>query len=293
MSGSVNSKTRDERRRSGELRRALTDEIAQVVGSPREARWIVEEVWSDPSEGTVRARALVLAQRRASGEPLQHVLGHWGFRYLDVAVDGRALVPRPETEVLVGFALDELAARGQAAAQALNIADLGTGSGVIACALASELSSRSVDYRIFATDASSEALNLAAENIDRTIGAAGDILLLAGSWFAALPPALAGALDMIVSNPPYLGAAEWSTLDPVVRDHDPYPALVAGPTGLEVINELIDESPAWLTPEGILVIEIAPDQAVAVVERAERAGFSRAEVRPDLTERPRVLVARR
>ena len=290
MSGSVSSAPREERRRKGELQRELTDEIAQIVGSAREARWIVEQVWPDP-DAPVRARAR--AQRRAEGEPLQHVLGHWGFRYLDVLVDGRALVPRPETEVVVGFALDELSALGPSPTRELNIADLGTGSGVIACALACELASRSVAAVIYATDASSEALELATKNVHRTIGDTGHIRLLTGSWFAALPRDLAGHLDLVVSNPPYLRTDEWSTLDTVVRDHDPYAALVAGPTGLEAINHLVDESPRWLSAKGALVIEIAPGQQAAVVERARRAGFSHAEVRADLSERPRVLVARR
>ncbi len=303
MSGSASSAPREERRRPGVLQRDLITEIAEVVGSGHEARWIVEEVWrsdeaDEPDEvdrqARARTRALQLARRRAAGEPLQHVLGHWGFRYLDVAVDRRALVPRPETEIVVGIALEEASRIDHPVGQVLQIADLGAGSGVITCALASELAARSLEAVIYATDTSTDSLALAMENVRRTLGETDRVRFQAGSWFEALSPTLAGELDLIVSNPPYLAEAEWPGLDPVVRDHDPYGALVAGPTGLEAIDHLIDESPHWLSPEGVLVLEIAPHQAPSAAGRAKRdGGFTDVDVRKDLTGRPRVLIARR
>ncbi|MHB1988598.1 MAG: HemK/PrmC family methyltransferase [Acidimicrobiales bacterium] len=261
----------------------LVFELTRIVGSRREARWIAEDA-------SGRAHGLELAGRRASGEPLQHVLGHWGFRGLDVAVDKRALVPRPETEVVAGVAIAELGLLQGRRRGPLRAADLGTGSGVIACCLVAELGNK---VHVYATDISADALALASENAEQVLGdAASQVELSLGSWFEALSPSLARSLDLVVSNPPYLASSEWPGLEPVVRDHDPYDALVAGPLGTEAIDHLIEESVHWLTPEGSLVVEIAPHQSSAVLARA-RARFASAEVRCDLAERPRVLLARR
>jgi release factor glutamine methyltransferase len=284
MSGSASSRA-PERRPDGLTERELARRVTGLVGNAREARWIVEEAAGD------EARAFQLANRRAEGEPLQHVLGHWGFRRLDVRCDRRALVPRPETEVVVEIALAELrrvAARG---GRPLLVADLGTGSGVIACAIADELDPET-EVSILATDDSNAALALARENCERT-GTAGRIELLRESWFEALPETVKGRLDLIVSNPPYLADHELGDLDPVVKDHDPRKALVAGRTGLECLAHLIAGSPAWLSGDGSLVLEIAPHQDSSVEGLAEAAGFVAAHVEPDLAGRPRVLVARR
>ena len=277
--------------------RLLARELAGLVGSVREARWIVEEAAGDE----VLARSL--AARRAAGLPLQHVLGHFGFRTLDVLTDDRALIPRPETEVVVGVALDELRRLGElrrhddpggpgelrrSGEPRLLVADLGTGSGVIACSLVAEAE---VPVEVHAVDASGSALALAAENLERT-GAGDSVVLHEGSWFDPLPPELAGRLDLVVSNPPYLAEEEWPGLDPVVRDHDPRQALVAGPTGLEDVARVVNGATRWLRPAGSVVVEIAPHQADAAAGLARAAGFVDVRVLPDLVGRPRVLVAR-
>lgn len=231
----------------------------------------------------LEVRALV--ERRRSGEPLQKVLGLWGFRGLELSVDGRALIPRPETEVVVEQALATL----DGTRRPIRVADLGTGSGVIAISVAAEC----LGSRVIATDSSVAALGLARENLSRQpSNVRGHVTFAEGDWFAALPRAVVGQLALVVSNPPYLAAAEWLELDPVVRDHDPYGALVAGESGLEAIDVLVREAPRWLRGGGSLVVEIAPHQRAAVLALVEAWGpYEAAEVVDDLAGRPRVLVA--
>jgi release factor glutamine methyltransferase len=222
------------------------------------------------------------------------VVGTWGFRGLDVAVDGRALIPRPETELLVDLALaewDGTAPHGERTCVRY-AADLGTGSGVIALSLASERA----DLEVFAVDGSHAALDLALENLDSLPeDVRSRVHLLEGDWFSPLPGRLLGHLALVASNPPYLAAEEWSLLDPVVRDYDPYQALVAGVTGLEAIALLVSQAPRWLAPGGALVVEIAAHQRAAVLALIAEAGpaYCAATVTDDLAGWPRVLVARR
>ncbi|MCU1488881.1 MAG: protein-(glutamine-N5) methyltransferase, release factor-specific, partial [Acidimicrobiaceae bacterium] len=167
--------------------------------------------------------------------------------------------------------------------------DLGTGSGAIACALVS----RCEVVEVVALDRSIEALALAKENRRSLPEAAGErIRLVESSWYAGLGDELAGSVDLLVSNPPYLAESEWAGLDPVVRDHDPYGALVAGPTGLEAIEEVVSGAPSVLVPHGSVVLELAPAQAADAESLALAAGAASADVLSDLAGRPRVLRAR-
>ena len=285
--------------------RALLSELTAVLGDGTEARWIVAAATGlGPAELTARLdeplsasaadAARHMAERRVAGEPLQYVLGSWGFRGLEVAVDGRVLVPRHETEQVVTFALEELArvAAEQHPSPAVAV-DLGTGSGVIALSLATE---GPADLEVWASDLSPGALEVARHNLDQLAATHPDarrrVHLVAGSWFGALPPRLAGAVQVIVSNPPYVSAAEWEQLDPVVRDHEPYDALVPGQRGLEAIERIVDEAPHWLVAGGALVVELAPHQADAVAALARARGFAEVATRPDLAGRARALVAR-
>jgi release factor glutamine methyltransferase len=226
-----------------------------------------------------------MLERRRTGEPLQYVLGVWSFRRLELVVDRRVLIPRPETEMVVEVALEEL--RRLDGDHRLLSVDLGTGSGAIAISLALEVPST----RVWGTDRSEEALGVARANLSG-MGAtvATRVRLSAGDWFAALPPNLRGQVDLIVANPPYVGADE--VLPPEVADWEPVGALVAGPTGLEAVATIVAEAPAWLRRPGVLVVEIAPHQAGAARELAEAAGFDDVDVRPDLAARPRALVGR-
>jgi release factor glutamine methyltransferase len=274
-----------------------------------EARFLVEaasgydaEDWLDIADVIPPARAEArlgqMVDRRIAGEPLQYVLGAWSFRGLDLMVDRRVLIPRPETEVVVEVALDEAVRLGLRRASRRRLAlvepepaavvvDLGTGSGAIAIALEAELP----DVEVWATDVSDDALAVARANLAGC--ASSRVRLAAGSWFDALAPALRGELALVVSNPPYIAESEVGALPSVVADHEPRGALVSGPTGLEAIEHLLDESPAWLAERGAFVCEIAPHQQSAAVDRACAGGFAEAFVVDDLTGRARVLVARK
>ncbi len=226
-----------------------------------------------------------MVERRTGGEPLQYVVGRWGFRSLDLLVDARALIPRPETEQVVESALAELGRRGRD--RPVVIADLGTGSGAIALSLATEV----VRAEVWASDISPDALAVARANLAGIGRPAARVRLVEGDWFSALPPELAGRLDLVVSNPPYV--AETDELPPEVADWEPAGSLVAGPTGREHLARLVAEAPTWLAPAGALVLELAPAQAPAMVAAARDAGFAHVEVGQDLAGRDRVLVARR
>jgi len=269
------------------------------LGDVQEARWLVQQAagrtgseWLADLDERAPDRCLPfveqLVERRAAGEPLQYVLGGWGFRRLDLALDRRVLIPRPETEQVVEHALAELTRLRLATGQPPRVVDLGTGSGAIALSIAVEVAGAEV----WATDASEGALLVARANIAGTGGmAATRVRVAAGSWYDALPPELAGRVDLVISNPPYLAASELADLDPAVAGWEPHEALFAGPTGLEAIEVVVEGSLRWLRRPGALVVELAPSQAEAAVAVALAAGFHRASVRPDLTGRPRALVA--
>jgi release factor glutamine methyltransferase len=283
---------------------------AAAVDAPEsEARWMVERVSGysgvelvlgehEPATAPAIPQLDDMLERRVAGEPLQYVLGRWQFLGLDLLVDRRVLVPRPETEVVAQIAVEEAvrlgARRGthdpwSAGATAYAVADLGTGSGALALALATELP----DAQVWATDVSDDALAVARANVAGIGSAATRVRLVAGSWFEALPGELAGALRVVVSNPPYVAEAEVPALPDEVAAWEPRTALVAGETGLEAIGEIVAAAPRWLDPAGsTLVVELAPHQAEAATGLARAAGFADVVVRPDLAGRDRVLVAR-
>ena len=284
--------------RPSELRtwRELLALAEERIGSRTEARRLVErasgydgaEVMLNLDErATVRTEPffLDLVERRAAGEPLQYVIGQWGFRRLDLFVDKRVLIPRPETEMVVQVALNELNAMVKPSHP--TVVDLGTGSGAIALSLAVEVPGA----KVWATDASAEALEVARANV-AGIGtlAASRVRLEQGSWFDPLPVLLKGHVQLVVSNPPYI--ADGEELPSEVADWEPASALRAGPTGLEDIQRIIKEAPTWLSDPGVLVLELAPHQAMDAIRLAVEAGFRDVETRLDLAERERILVAR-
>jgi release factor glutamine methyltransferase len=278
-------------------------EAAGVEDPAQEVRWIAErasgrsgaELQASLDEpATVREVSHVdqMVARRAAGEPLQYVLGRWSFRTLDLLVDRRVLIPRPETEVVAGLALDALAARDRrvgattVAEQPPVAVDLGTGSGAIALSLAAE---RWPHVEVWATDASADALAVARANLAGLGRRSGVVRLVEGDWFAALPEELRGRVDLIVSNPPYV--ADDDELPPEVAAWEPAGALRAGPDGLDDIRRIVAEAPSWLAPGGVLVVEIGETQGEAVLELAAASGFASASVEADLAGRPRALVA--
>jgi release factor glutamine methyltransferase len=275
--------------------RSVLEEVRAVLGSDADARWIVEEAsgygraelivrLDEPVTARCGAHVSKMVERRLRGEPIQYVLGRWGFRNLDLMVDRRVLIPRPETEQVVEWALEEARRFGD---RALVVADLGTGSGAIALSLAQELRRATV----WATDVSAEALDVARANTTGAgMWAAMRVRLSLGSWWEALPQEVRGTLDLVVSNPPYIGAGE--PLPDEVEAWEPVGALRAGDDGLAAAREIIGGAGAWLRPGGVLVLEIAPAQAAAVVELARAAGAAATEVRRDALGRDRALVAR-
>jgi release factor glutamine methyltransferase len=274
--------------------RSLHEQAVARLGEGMEARWLVEELatgsWPAALDEPVTARAGArfeeLVDRRAAGEPFQYVVGHWPFRTLDLMVDRRVLIPRPETEVVVDVALAELDRLGTGHPVAV---DLGTGSGAIALSLVAERPR----LRVWATDASPDALAVARANLAGLGGfAASRARLAEGSWWEALPAELAGSIDLVVSNPPYISSGEMGALDGGVVDWEPRSALEAGPEGTEDVAAILHHAGPWLAPRAAVVVEIAPHQAEAVIDMARSAGFADAVVRPDLTGRARALVAR-
>jgi release factor glutamine methyltransferase len=203
-----------------------------------------------------------LIARRAKREPVAYILGRWGFRGLDVDVDRRVLVPRPETELVVDRCLALLeGAAGPA------VLDVGTGSGALALALSSEVPGAVV----CGCDVSEDALEVARANGAR-LGV--DVEWVVSDLFQGLG---GRRFDLVVSNPPYVAAAEIEGLEPEVRDWEPRGATVAGDTGLEVVERLVSAVPGALEPAGALVLEVGAGQAGAASALMEAAGFGGVE----------------
>jgi len=230
-----------------------------------------------PEEEQQRFRDLV--RRRLIHEPTAYIIGHKEFFGLDFEVTPAAIIPRPETEVLVELAIE--AAHKKLLADALPIADVGTGSGAIAVALASALP----EGKITATDTSPEALELAQRNaarhrVDKRIR------FLQSDLLDTVP----GRVDVLVANLPYVTTADWKALPPEIKDHEPREGLDGGPDGLRVIERLLEQAPARLSPSGVLLAEIGDMQGRAA-KAAARAAFPEAAVKvmPDPSGRDRVL----
>lgn len=274
--------------------RGLWAQTSAVV--PRhEARWLCEVATAldgDEFDGSldepVTERMVhhldTMLARFRTGEPLPYVLGRWSFRHLDLAVDRRVLIPRPETELVAGLAI-ELAA---AAPAPRRVADLGTGSGAIGLSMADELPLEGTS--VWLTDVSADALDVARANL-AGIGRAGrNVRIAQGSWFAALP--VGERFDVVVSNPPYVEEGS-PDLEPSVADWEPSLALVAGRDGLACLRELVVGAPQHLATDGWLVLEIGAGQGAAVRQLFEGGGYRDIEVRADLAGRDRIAAARR
>ncbi len=225
--------------------------------------------------GGLRERVLRAADRRANGEPIAYVTGRAGFRHLELTVDPRVLIPRPETEQLVDLVLAE-AADGR-------LVDVGTGSGCIALSVAAE----GHDVAVAGIDCSPEALAVARENALR--------LGLVVEWLEGdlLAPVRGRLFDVVVSNPPYLAMEEHRVLDASVKAWEPSGALVGGVDGLEVIRRLLRDGLEAVRPGGLLALEIDSSRAAATAALAAAAGWQDVAVIRDLFGRDRFLTARR
>ncbi|MCG8528372.1 MAG: peptide chain release factor N(5)-glutamine methyltransferase [Opitutales bacterium] len=214
-----------------------------------------------------------MMKRRAQREPLQYILGEVDFRGIELKVDSRALIPRPETEELVDWILEDHSS------QSVNsILDLGTGTGAIPCALAAEFKAA----EILAVDYSADALSLARENVE-SLGLNDRIQLLRSDWFSDVE----GEFDVVVSNPPYLSDEEYDDTAPELLRYEPRMALTSGKSGLEAIERIISQSSDHLKTDGSLYLETGINQNEAIVEIVNRLGGLTVQFRKDLAGKDR------
>jgi len=284
----------------------LAAELLLMHTLGRDRAW----VYAHPEQELERADCdayFSLIARRASGVPTQYLTGHQEFWGLDFEVTPDVLIPRPETEHVIEVALERLVeqasaggislSRDQPAARAIlrdkafRIADVGTGSGCIAVALAHELPAA----KIVATDISAAALDVARRNAVRhSVAARVDFLESNLLDFAARGlRAESCTFDLIASNPPYISRREFPTLQREVREHEPAAALLAGETGTEIYAPLIAQAAALLKPGGILVLELGHDSSGEVGRLLQAPGWENVSVRNDLAGIPRVASAQR
>jgi len=232
------------------------------------------------------SRMHVLVERRGKGEPLQYVTGEMPFRHIVLRCEEGVLIPRPETEVLVDAALEGIDALGGKEAWP-RVLDLCTGTGCIACSIAGEREGS----RVVATDLSPKAVSLARRNVE-ALGLGAFVDVVECDLASAVPSELMGTFSVLVSNPPYIPSAVVPTLPEEVAGFEPRLALDGGADGLDLFRRILDLAPVALVPGGWLCVELFEDNvndAAALCE--EQGGWSRVEVREDLTHRPRVLVA--
>jgi release factor glutamine methyltransferase len=264
------------------------------------SRWEAGALWAGLAGGTlgsiwlqrnaitsaeVRERFWAAVRRRAAGEPCAYVAGRAGFRTLDLAVDRRVLIPRPETEGLVErvLAWSCTAERGDTG---LSAADIGTGSGCIALSLAVE----GHFSRIVATDQSPEALAVAAENL-RCVAPKTPVDFRVGNLLSTLGDG--ESFDVIVANPPYVAADEFAALDASIRVFEPRAALVSSERGLAHTRQILQNATRHVVPGGLLAIEVDSRRADETLAIARQASWCHARVESDLFGRPRYLLANR
>jgi release factor glutamine methyltransferase len=276
--------------------RELWNDAARQL--PRhQARWLCETacgVYGDeflavldtPATQRGVAHLDAMLARLRSGEPLQYVVGQWPFRKIELLVDQRVLIPRPETETLVEEALR--IARGMTAP--LLCADLGCGSGAIGLSLAAELPLQGTT--VWLTDVSDDSLAVARANAAGVGRNAANVRIASGSWFDALPADLQGSFAVIVSNPPYVAEGD-PAVEAVVHEWEPHLALYGGDDGLAALRVIASEVGRWLRPGGVVIVEIGSNQGEVVRQLFQAGGLVDVVVMPDLSGRDRMVTARR
>jgi release factor glutamine methyltransferase len=220
-----------------------------------------------------------LAARIEAGEPLQYVIGHVDFWGLQIKCDPRALIPRPETELLV----EEVLSSGIWTREHATVVDVGTGTGCIVLTLAQQRP----DASFKAVDLSSEALELARENA-RENGLEGRILWMQNDLLERFAPE---SCDAVVANLPYITTADWERLHSSVRDHEPQSALDSGPSGLKHIKQLATQARYVLMPRGMLFLEFGYDQGDAVYQVLDALGYTDIQIKHDLAGHDRIAIA--
>lgn len=249
--------------------------VGHALSLPRMRLYLeFERPLTDAELGTVRE----LVRRRGKREPVQYILGYTDFLGLRLKTDPRALIPRPETELLV----ETIIAR--CATPPARILDLGTGSGAIALALAGAYPGA----RVTAVDVSLGALALAAENA-ASAGLCDRVAFVESDWFARLPPG--ETFELVAGNPPYLSAAETAAAPPEVRNHEPAGALTSGADGFADLERIASGSAGVLAPGGLLALETGPGHHARLSTVLGAAGFTRTESVRDLAGRDRFVLA--
>jgi release factor glutamine methyltransferase len=276
--------------------RTLLNETIEVLGERPQARWICETACGldgdeflaeldEPATQRMVAQLDAMIARYRAGEPLAYVLGHWSFRTIELMVDRRVLIPRPETEVVAGRALD----LARSFTERRRVVDLGTGSGAIGLSLAAELPLTNTE--IWLTDYSVDAVDVARANAIGLGRVAANVRVVHGSWFDALPVDVRGEIDVVVSNPPYIANGDPEVAESVL-EYEPHTALFAGDDGLDDVRTIARDARNWLRSGGWLVMEIGYRQGDAVKALLEGFGYLNVAIANDLTGRPRIAEAR-
>ncbi len=249
----------------------------------RDRAWLFTHGNETLDSGTQQLFEEIIA-RRSRREPLQYITGRQEFWGLDFFVAPGVLIPRPETELIVETAIKT----ARTAAGPLAIIDLCTGSGCIAVSLAREIK----NSRIFATDSSSQALDIARENA-RKQEVSNQVRFLEGDLFEPLDELdLRGKTDIITANPPYIEAGDLPGLQPEVRDYEPEMALIAGPEGTEIQQRILEQAPEYLKKQSVLVMEMGMGQSEKLKRLAAATGaYIGIEILKDLAGIDRVIVA--
>lgn len=277
--------------------RDLVARTTQTTGDKLIAKWLCEHAAGvEGSEFTEILDELVnersgihlnaMVDRFVAGEPVQYVMGRWAFRHLDLMVDARVLIPRPETELLVDIVKGHALQRSRDYGRPVVIADLGTGTGALGLSLLQEMPLGSAE--VWMTDESEDALHVARANAAGIGRAASGARFAHGSWFDALSSDYIGGFDVIVSNPPYIANGD-PEVDASVLNYEPRSALFAGSDGLDDIRIIVGDASRWLMPGGLLALEIGYTQGDIVAELLVTHGFSTVLVHKDLSGRNRFV----
>jgi release factor glutamine methyltransferase len=273
----------------------LWAQTTEVLKDRVQARWLCEvacalegdeflQARSEPVTKRMVAHLDAMVARVRTGEPIQYVCGQWAFRHLDLALDKRVLIPRPETELVAEIAITWALRRHQDRGQVTAV-DLGTGSGAIGLSLARELPLEAVS--IWCSDADPDALDVARSNLAGLGRYGRNVKIVEGDWWDALPTDV--TVDLVVSNPPYIAEGD-PEVDAAVRTWEPAHALYAGTDGLDAIRMIVAGAIDRVHPDGRIVLEIGHTQGDPVAEILRQGGWSNVEIHPDLAGRDRIAV---